>query len=220
MNFERFFNSKFYKFLELLYRLIITNIFGILATLLGLGIFSLMSSLVSMIIILKSINTNTEFPIIKVFFRSFIKNYKRIVPLSLFYYGLTLLAIFNFFFFREGFIEFGTVVNEIAFYLSIAIVLIIIAAFINACYIYVYFPNLNNKKIIKYSFSLFRVIIIQMFVMIVYILLAIFLLYVFPYILIFLYFSLGLLIINLLIRFTYQKLVADGVTSLDAFMYK
>lgn len=220
MNFDKFFNSKFYKVLEFVYRLIITNLIGLLAIILGFGIFSLMSSLVSMIIIVRSMNSNTEFPIVRVFVNSFKKNYKRVLPLSLFYYFLIVLSIFNIFYFYTAFNEFGVLFYEIAFNLSIAAFFIILATFINACYIYVYFPNLNNRKVIKYSFTLIRVTIMQMIAIIIFLVLTVIFIYTFYIFIIFIFISLGLFIINLLLRNTYSVLVVDNVKSLDAFMYR
>jgi len=220
MKFEKFFNSKYAKVLEFIYRLIITNLVGILCILLGLGIFSLMSVIISMIIIVKSIDSDTDFPILKVFFNSFKKNYKRIFPLSFFYYFLILISVFNMFFFYSGFNEFGNFFYEVAFNLSIVIFFVVLTIFLNACFIYVYFPNLSNKKVIKYSFKLIRVIPIQTIVIICYLLTIIFLIYVIPILFIFIYLALGLFLINLTLRNTYNRLVADGVKSLDAFIYK
>jgi len=220
MKFEKFFNSKFYKVLELIYRLIITNLVGLLAILLGLGIFSLMSAIISMVIIVKSISTDTEFPLVTVFINSFKKNYKRVLPLSFFYLFLIALSVFNLFFFYVWFNEVGSLFYEVAFNFSIFILLFVLAMFINACFVYVYFPNLTNWKVIKYSFTLFRVTIIQFILMIIFLVGLFFLVYTIPLLVIFIYISLGLYLINYSLKNTYRILVVDGVESLNAFMYK
>lgn len=219
MKFERFFNSKFFKIMELLYRLLLTNLVGLLGIIIGLGLFSLMSSIVSMIIIVKSINSNTDFSIMKVFFKSFKENYKRIIVLSLFYYLFIAIAVFNAFYFYSAFIEFGGLFFEVGFNISLVVVLLVLAAFINAAFIYVYFPNLSNLKIVKYSFTLIRIIIRQFFLIVIYLIGIVLLVYTIPLLIVFIYISLGLFFINMTLRKTYIILVPDGVNSLDAFMY-
>lgn len=219
MKFEKFFNSKIFIFFEMLYRLMVANMLSVLLIVLGLGVFSIMPSIVSLIIVVRSFRHDTDFPIIKVFLLAFKKNYKRLLLLTFFYLAIGSIFTFNTFYFYTALKEYQTLFYEVAFNLMIVIDLIFGLMFLNACFIYVYFPNLNNKKVIKYSLVLLRAIPIQAIIIIIMLIGAIFLFVSIPILFIFILLSLYIYIINLMLKNTYQRLVVDGVKSLDAFTY-
>ena len=219
MKIERLVNSKVYRIVELVFNLIILNIITLILFVIGLGVFSIMPTIVALIIVLRSLKGYRSFSIFGLYYKAFKANYLKVLKLSLFYTFVGALFAFNTYFFYLMFVDWQGFINEIVYYLWLIIDLIFIASFINACFIYVYFPNLNNKKIIKYSFSLLMAIPVKVLLLIAVLVLFIVVLYLVPLLTIFISVSLYFFIANLLIEKTYLKLVADGVKSLDASDY-
>jgi uncharacterized membrane protein YesL len=218
MKFEKFFNSRIFSFFERIYNLILLNILTIFFTILGLGIFTFMPAIVSLIIIIRSLKHDTDFPIFSTFFNAFKSNYRRVFLISLFYILLGIICLFNSAFFYTAMIDWQNIINIIIFYFSIIIDVIFLLSFINACFILVYFPNLNNK-VIKYSFVLIKIGIVKELIILLMVIGLYYLFFIAPIMIIFIAISLFFYIVNLIIRNIYERLVADGVKSLDAFLY-
>ncbi|MGD9604766.1 MAG: DUF624 domain-containing protein [Bacilli bacterium] len=219
MKFEKLFNSKFYMFFEWLYRMIIINLLFILCSVLGLIVFSIVPSFIAMITIIKSLSTETSFPIVRPFFRIFLKHFKQNIVLSLVFLVLTLMFLFNTYFFFLAWQEYQALINEIIFNFTLVLDGILIVSFINALFIRVYFPNLNTLKTLKYAIILLRAMPMQFLLVFLLLIVMAVLLYYFPYFLIIMGFSIVIYIVNLLIRTKYSKLVATGVISLQAQDY-
>jgi len=219
MNFDKFVNSRIFSFFELVYRLIILNLVTVLTIILGLGIFTFMPALVALVIVVRSLKHDTDFPILRAFIISFKANYWRVFKLSWFYLLIGVILIFNTYFFYSSVIEYQQVLNLIIFYMTLILDGIFILAFINACFVRVYFPNLNNKKVFKYSFVLLRAITFQAIIIFIMIISAVFIFFVIPYVFIFIMFSSYTYFINLMIRNSYHRLVADKVSPLDVSLY-
>lgn len=216
---DNFTNTKIYSFFESVYRLIVLNLLTVLTAVLGLGIFSFMPALVALIILVRSLSHDTDFPLITTYWKALKKNYFRVLKLSFFYFIIGLLFLFNTYFFYLALLEWKGVLNEIIFYGTLIMDGILAVAFVNACFIYVYFPNLNNRKIIRYSFVLLRAIPMRAVIIFFMVLAAVYGLYIIPLAMVFLLFSFFAYLMNLMIRNVYSRLVADGVKSLDAGMY-
>jgi len=221
MKFQKLYNSRIYSVFDFFYRLIILNLITVFFGILGLFVFSLMPALVALIIVIRSLKGDKSFPLLSTYVNAFFKNYTNVLKLSLFYLVSGLVLIFNTYFFYLAFIENGGIVNEIFYYFALFIDLIFILSYINACFVYVYFPNLNNFKIIKYSFILLRAIPRQAFAIVLLISVSVLILYIniLNIILLFVFLSLIVFLINLLLERIYLRLVANGVKSLDAYLY-
>lgn len=219
MRFGKFINSKIYRILEMVFNLIVLNIITLLLFILGLGVFSIMPAIVALIIVLRSLKSDRSVPIFRGYYLAFKANYFRVLKLSLFYLMIGLLFLFNTYFFYSALLDWQGFINEILYYLWLAIDVVFIISFINACFICVYFPNLNNKKVIKYSFKLLMAIPVKAFILIVILISFIITMYLIPLLAIFIVISLFFYLANLLIENTYLKLVADGVKPLDASDY-
>ncbi|MDD4077439.1 MAG: DUF624 domain-containing protein [Bacilli bacterium] len=221
MKFEKLYNSRFFTFFEFFYRLVILNFITVLFSILGLVVFSLMPALVALIIIIRSLKGDNEFPVLTTYINAFVKNYRRVLKLSIFYLITGLVLVFNTYFFYLGYVQNQGVINEVFYYLALFIDLVFILVFINACFICVYFPNLNNRKIIKYSFILLRAIPRQALLILLMLVGMVVILYIniLNIIIIFIFIALFIFISNLLLEKIYLSLVAAGVKSLDAFIY-
>lgn len=202
--------------MEFVYKLIVLNLLLILTTVLGLVIFSMMPALIALVIVLKSLKHDRAFPLVSTYFRAFKAIYVKSLKLSIFYTVVGCVFVFNTMFFYLALQESQPFFFQLAFYGMIVVDIVFLLAAVNACFVFVYFPNLSNAKIIKYSFVLLTSISLQGLGIIVLAILSIIILYVFPLILIFIWLSLCFFLINLLIKKTYEKFVADGVKSIDA----
>jgi len=221
MKFDKLYSSRIYSFFEFLYQLVILNFITILFTIGGLIIFSFMGALIALIIIIRSLKSDKFFPLLRTYISAFFNNYLRVLKLSLFYLILGLIFTYNTYFFYRGLIENQIMINAVFYYLALFIDLVFILSFINACFVYVYFPNLKNLKVIKYSFVLLRVILGQALFILFILALGLVMLYVniLNIIFIFIFISLFVFVVNVLLEKKYLLLVADGVIPLDAFLY-
>ncbi len=216
MKFEKLYNSKSYVFFETLYRLIILNLIFLIFVALGLVVFSFIPAAVALIVVLRSMNHELEFPLVKTFYRAFIANFKRTLGLSGFFLLLGAVLIFNTYFFYLGFLEYQALVNELIFNFSLILDGIFVISLINACFIRVYFPNLNNRKTIKYSFVLLRAAPLQFILIFAMAILSVYVIYTIPIITLALWMSLCFYVINRLLKKKYERLVASGVKSQEA----
>jgi uncharacterized membrane protein YesL len=90
-------------------------------------------------------------------------------------------------------------------------------AIINAAFVFVYFPNLDIKKNIKYSFKLIQLVPMQAIILMVLLILTVVWFYVFPLVIVFIWFSVIIYCYHTMIKRTYSRLVADEVKSLDMY---
>lgn len=221
MKFEKFYNSRVFGFFDWLYRMFILNILTVLFIALGLAVFSLMAALVALLIVLRSAKSDFDFPLVKGYVKSFFANFVPVLKLSLFYVILGLLLLFNSYFFYLGFVDNGGFLNEVLYYLALFIDLVFILAFVNACFVYVYFPNLTYWKVVKYSFVLLRAVPLQALAVVAFLAAAVALLFVkiINIILIFIFVALFIYIANLFLEKIYLRLAAEGVRPRDVFLY-
>lgn len=147
------------------------------------------------------------------------KYFVQTLKLSVFYTIVISLAVFDTIYFYLLLQNNANLFYEICFYLFLIIDLFIVFMTINAAFVFVYFPNLNNKKIIKYSAKLIMLVPFQAIILIITFILGIVMLYVFPLLLVFVWFSGSLYLYHLLIQNKYKKLVVEGVESLTMSDY-
>lgn len=215
MRYEKFINSWFYKLMEKIYQLIILNLLTVLTIVLGLGIFTLLPSLVSLVTVLKSYKNDASFPIFKGYFLTFKKCYKDAELLSLPFFGLLFLFTFNAYYFYCWLLESPTFFFSIAYYVTLIVDIVVLLGFINSAFICSYFPYLTFGKKLKYSFKILPAISWKVLVMLVLLILELYLsrliLFAMPLFLVSLYYY----IIYLIIRNDYQKLIPNGYHDLD-----
>lgn len=215
MKFEKFVNSRFFHFTEKLYQLIMLNIFGVISILMGLVIFGIIPTMVSIIACLKASSDGESYPLFKGYFKTYFKTFKKTILVSLFFLILLLISFLWIFYFYSWIKENNNIFFGIGYYLSLFIAIIIMLSAINSCFVIVYFPYLNFKKIIKYAFVLLRAItwkaIIMFVILIAFLYLAFLIAYALPFILL----SLYLFIFNCLIKNDYDKIIIEGKHSLS-----
>lgn len=219
MNFEKFINSRIFMFFDFLYKIIIINILTVLTIALGLVIFSLMPAIVSLIILIRTIEPQSDFPLIKTFTNSFFKNYKRVILVSVFYLVCALILTYNTYYFYTVLQTNKSTLIVIGYYVTLVMDITLIISFINACFIMVYYPYLKNKNVIKYSFILLLIYPLKSIIAFLIVIGTLVLSALVPPLSIFLFISLAFYFINLIYRNSYIKLVPQGRTPLDAFMY-
>ena len=77
MNFERYVNSKFYHFIEILYKLLIINFLWLIISTIGFVVLTLMPAVIATYVVINSMNHDREFALVKSFFLVFRKEYWR-----------------------------------------------------------------------------------------------------------------------------------------------
>lgn len=217
MKFERLMNSAFYRFMEKVYQLIMLNIFFILTTLLGLIVFTIGPAMVSLTLCIKSIGDKESIPLFKSYFKTFLKVYKKSVLYSIFFQITTILLIFwvcYFFFLLQ---ENDSVIIGVLYYLSLIFSIINIFAFINSSFIFVYFPYLTKKKIIKYSYELMKLFILKLVILFGALIAFIYLGNLFPYAIPFILVSLYYYLFNYLIKDDYNRIRLKSEKSMSIY---
>lgn len=216
--YEKIANSKIFKFFEFIYKIIVVNMITFLTIILTLGL-TIMPALTALVIVIKGIKEQEEFPLVSTYFYAYAKNFKKMIIVEIPYVLFFILYAFNIYYFYEMIQEYQGTYNEVAYYVSLIILAIAIVAFINACFVAVYFPHLNKKKIIKYSFVLLKITswkaLIMFAVMVAFVFLGALIVFAVPFILL----SLYILLYNELIYTDYYKLVPQGYNSLRALDY-
>ena len=219
MKLEKLYNSPLFHFFEILYKLIIFNLLFILTLVLGLGIFGYMISLIILVLAIKSLDNEIEYSIVKTWIMNIKKHFKSSLKLSIFYTVSSSFFVFDTIYFYLSMEQAPTVFNTIFFYVFLVVDMFVGFAVINSAFVYVYFPNLNIRKNLKYSFKLIQLIPMQALLLIFGFGITVVLFYVFPIALAFIWFSLVIFVYHLSIKKTYKRLVADDVKSLNMFEY-
>lgn len=215
MKFEKLVNSPFFHFFNLLYKFILFNMLFLLTLILGLGIFSYMLGFIILVLAIKSIRDGKDFSIVKTWMKNIKKYFIKAFQLSIFYTLIGALFAFNTMFFYLNIQTDATMFTMISYYLFLILDVIVLFASIHSAFIFVYFPNLNLKKNIKYSFQLIQLIPLQTILMIGLLILTVFWLYIFPHILIFGWFAVIIFLFNETITKQYSRIRLDGINSLD-----
>lgn len=216
MKFENFINSKFYRFCDRLYQLIILNVLTILLIILGLGIFSLLPALTSLILIIKSSTKDVAFPFAKLFLKGFFHIYKKAQLTFLLFLGLFLLFAFNTYYFYCFIQESDGIYYIIAYYITLIADVILLMAFINSAFVIVYFPHLTVLKTFKYSFVLLKAVTWKALVMFGMVIACLYITALFIYILPIIEISLYCYFAYLLLDTDYIKVLPQGMKSLNA----
>lgn len=219
MRFDKFFDSKFFTVLEYLYRLILLNLLTIIFTVLTLVVFGLFPAFIALVICIKSMYKDTEFPLIKSYFYCFIKNYKKGMILSIFFILLGAFLTVDTYYFYCAVSDWGGFFYEMGYYVLLALDCVFILALINSFFVYVYFPELKYFKMIKYSFKLLAIEAWKCLVIIVILIGFIYLFALFPYIIIFVAFSAIIAIANAFFKNDYLKIGENQMKSLNVFNY-
>ena len=218
--YEKISNNKVFKFLEYLYNLIVANMINFLTIVLTLGITTL-PALTALALVVKGLRERDEFPVVQTYFYAYKKNFKKMMLVEIPFLIFFILYLFNFFYFRQMLEEYSGLYNEIAYYVTIVIIVIAVLGFTNSSIVRVYFPHLEVKKILKYSFVLMKVtswkVIIMFVVLILYTLLPreIWLTFGLPFIM----FSLYYFIYIELIHSDYIRLLPQGYSDQKALNY-
>lgn len=218
--YEKISNNKVFKFLEYLYNLIVANMITFLTIVLTLGITTL-PALTALALVVKGLRERDEFPVVQTYFYAYKKNFKKMMLVEIPFFIFFILYLFNFFYFRQMLEEYSGLYNEIAYYVTIVIIVIAVLGFTNSSIVRVYYPHLDVKKILKYSFVLMKVtswkVIIMFVVLILYTLLPreIWLTFGLPFIM----FSLYYFIYIELIHSDYIRLLPQGYSDQKALNY-
>lgn len=157
-------NSKkgFSKTINFIYRLTILNIITFITIVLGLGIFSFLPALVSLIVLLQYPEEDTIGRMIKLYFRVFKKIYFKAELVFLILASLVVLDAVSIFYFYCWLLESSAFFYVIAYYVVLFVEIYFILALVNSCFILVYYPHLKLFKVIKYSFNTIVAVMLKM----------------------------------------------------------
>lgn len=212
---EKLYNSTFYKTFDFIYKLIMFNLLFILTTIFGLVVFGYMTSLIILVLAIKSLTDNQDFSIVKTWILNIKKHYKKALKISIFYTVIALLFTYNTMFFYIAVTEDGSTIYSVLFSTMLIIDFGFLFGMINAAFVYVYFPNLSVKKTIYHSFQLIRIVPAQAIILVIMSIILLALIYVVPLFVIFIGFSLVILVFYKLVDPTYKRLVEKNTKSLD-----
>jgi uncharacterized membrane protein YesL len=165
-----------------------------------------MLGFITLVLAIKALDDDINFSIVKRWVISLKMHFFKALKISIFYTIFLGLFIFDVLFFNILIQEQNLVIYQVLYYLFLVLTVVFLFATINAAFVYVYFPHLSVRKIIKYSFVLVQLIPIPALFLILGIVISVFLFYVFPFALLFVWFSLLFYGFHKLIKKTYLKL--------------
>ena len=212
-------NSKrgFSKIINFIYRLTILNIITFLTIVLGLGIFSFLPALVSLVVLLQYPEEDTIGRMIKLYFRVFKKIYFKAELVFFIFAGLIFLDAVSIFYFYCWLLESTAFIYVIAYYVVLFVELYFILALINSCFIMVYYPHLKLFKVIKYSFNTIFVVMLKMVFILLLLIGTIYLSIVFVPALPLVSISLFMFLSYKLLDEPYKKLIPNGYQMLSPY---
>lgn len=210
----------FARFMNKVYQIIILNIITFFTIIIGLGIFSLLPALVSLLAMLKNADDDTILGMIKLYFRTFKKIYWKAFSVFLFFGVLIFLGAFSVFYFYCWLLESTHLFYVICYYVVLFAEAIFILALINSCFIIVYYPHLKWIKVIKYAFQTMLVVAFRMIILFMLLIGSIYLGIVFVFAVPLFSISLFMWIALKLLDEPYTKLIPEGYSTLNPYQCK
>lgn len=218
--FEKYINSKLYIIVDTFLKLTIVNLLFLITTILGVGIFTFMPSLIAVVLIVKNFNTNHTFNIIKVYFNCFIKNYLKAQKLFVLYLIMFVIVSFNCYYFYLGIEQIGTLFYVGSFILMVVLLFCLIISFMHSTLIFVTYQELSVMRIIKNSFvfvpGFFIKNFIVFFIWVTFVIVSIY----FPPFAFICSISLFNLIIIKFYQSSYNKIPIEDLTCMDIITYE
>lgn len=149
--YDRYINSKAFPFINLLFVLVIGNLCWFFSTFLGIFIFSFLPASIALFIVIKSAIVDSDFPIIKAFFKIFLKVYWKAQKIFICYLGFGLFLGLSLYLLQY---TPSSIVFSLSRYILYILIFILTITLIHTVPIFVYFPYLTVKGVIKNSFLL------------------------------------------------------------------
>lgn len=210
----------FAKFMNKVYQIIILNIITFFTIIIGLGIFSLLPALVTLVAMLKNADDDTILGMIKLYFRTFKKIYWKASCVFIFFGVLIFLGAFSVFYFYCWLLESTNLGYVICYYVVLFTEAIFILALINACFMMVYYPHLKWIKVIKYAFQTMLVVAFRMILIFMLLIGSIYLGILFVFAVPLFSIALFMWIALKLLDEPYTKLIPEGYSTLNPYQCK
>lgn len=218
MNFEKYINSRWFGFFNVIYKLVIVSMLCFFASTLSLYVFGIIASGIASIIIIKSSSNETELPLILSFWLGFKRNYLKALKISLIIFVFVFVLTFNTYYFYRLTTETKTMYSLIAFYITIGLDIITLTTLVMIMLVSVYFPYLKVYHTIKFSVMMLFAFPGAFFILVAMIIVFIILSYLFWYLIPLVIPGLFFYLAYLLYHSRLMRLVSeDGIKPLDAF---
>lgn len=209
--------GSFARLMNKVYQIIILNIITFFTIIIGLGIFSLLPALVSLLAMLKNADDDTIGGMIKLYFKTFKKIYFKTLTVFFVFGILIFLGAFSVFYFYCWLLESTSLFYVICYYVVLFTEAIFILAFINSCFIIVYYPHLKWIKVIKYAFQTMLIVALRMIMIFMLLIGSIYLGILFVFAVPLFSISLFMFIALKLLDEPYSKLVPEGYSTLNPY---
>ncbi|MFU8785650.1 MAG: DUF624 domain-containing protein [Candidatus Izemoplasmataceae bacterium] len=149
--FDRYTNSKFYSFFELLYFLIILNILWLLTSFVGFVVFTLFPATIAVYLFILHRKDERDFKFIRTFLiiikREYIKSQKLFLVILLMGFIITSNLIFYY-----NNLEFLSMLHFIGLVMTLLIGIAYLLTIIHIIPVYIFFHELKTLPMIKYAF--------------------------------------------------------------------
>lgn len=133
-------------------KLVTINFLWIVTAFLGFGIFTLFPASIALYVIIKTMHTGLEFPLLRSFITIFKREYVKSQKVMIQFLVPGIIIIFDLYYFYQQYMDQQGVFNLIGLILFIIFMVIYLLAFIHIFPVYVYFPNLSPMQTVKKAF--------------------------------------------------------------------
>lgn len=210
MNFDKYTSSKIFSFFDILFVLVSLNVFWLLTSVVGLGIFTFMPATLTLFIMvmnyLKGYQTSLFQTLLRMFKYEYIKS--QVIFIILVLAGLIIYLNIQFF---SGMVNGDNVIiGYIGLVINFMVLIGYIITWIHLFPVYLFYPLLNPFQIIKYSFLFGMAFPLTTFLIIIIIALNTYItIFHLPFILVLGWGSISAFVIIKLLRHRYEKLIKD-----------
>lgn len=154
MFFEKFVNSKFYKIVDYIVKVVMLNTISVLFVILGLVFFTLGPVILAGVYSIKLMLSKYEGSIFRVFITAFKRFYVKATQISAFYLVLIIIVTFNIFFFINQMEKAFDWFSFISFMIMLLVIIFAIPAYIHSLLIYSCYEDSTFQELIFDGFKL------------------------------------------------------------------
>lgn len=152
MNFENYANSKMYSFFDIVYKLMLINVIWFFLSLIGLGILTIFPALITSFILINTLMEQSEFPIVRGFRKTFVKEYLKSQKIFAILFLIALVLFFNMRIYYLQLAAQESFVYNIGFWITLVLILVYLMMVTHVFMIYLFFPHFKTFQTLKYAF--------------------------------------------------------------------
>lgn len=166
MDFYKFVESKSYRVLDFFFKLLFINLLWLVTSTIGFGILTIMPAAIATYVLINSMMSGYDFPIIQSFFRVFVKEYWRVQKRFFILVLIGFIVYLDIDFFYQLVKDVPSATNTALLLISLFFGMLYLLILIHIGLVYIFFPRLSSLTMIKLSLLMaFRHIVISLLIL-------------------------------------------------------